>query len=368
LNREVRSGVARLPRTIDDITSRDGCPMKENDATEETGSGLPDPRRVAEGIERDLRSSYGPSISVESGKSLGGGFDNVLVRMGISGTDVPNRWPRETVARVFPRADLALKASREAAVHRFCADTRFPATRVLASGAIDSYPYLLLEFVPAQQALLYIALPWTRKRAVNRLVELQAQLHNLPTNSWPAVAGARAIDRWLVEIGEAVERHPELALDESLLWLQANRERGECDNLRVCHLDFHPMNVLMRWRDGTSTVLDWDVAALADPCCDVGFTVEVFTVAAGAYDGPRGAIAGSIMRSAQRMYLPAYRRFGDLDAGRVKYWQALYCVLMQLWISGASVGDIETRSGAMERLSASLAKKTRSRFEYLTGA
>jgi aminoglycoside phosphotransferase (APT) family kinase protein len=298
---------------------------------------------ITSAVRADLLRDYGPSIDVQRvGDAMQGGFDNILVHLEIEGEAKPADWPRDVVVRVFPREALQGKAERERSVQEFCRTSGFPVPRVLATGSVGANAYLIMEFIQAPPSVVHLPLPWRIAPTMRTIARLHAQLHALPTSSWPSDGPTRTVDRWLHEMRTAANDISATDLEEPLAWLEANKGQGDTDELCVCHLDLTPINVLLRWGD-TATVIDWDLAALADPVSDTAFLLEWFALAPATQKGLGAVIARPIMSFARRSFLREYTRHAEIDPTRLRYWRTLYSVLAQLWIRGATVGDVGTR-------------------------
>jgi aminoglycoside phosphotransferase (APT) family kinase protein len=150
----------------------------------------------------------------------------------------------------------------------------------------------------------------------------------------------------------AIADRPDLGLDPAVRWLVVNRRLATFADARVCHFDFSPGNILLRW-GGSPTVVDWDMASLGDPSCDLAFTLEKLTLVSGALPRPARPIARLLLGSSDD-YLRAYSELAPVSEESLRYWRALYCVLVRLWSAGLSVGGValmKSSSDALRRLS-----------------
>jgi aminoglycoside phosphotransferase (APT) family kinase protein len=93
------------------------------------------------------------------------------------------------------------------------------------------------------------------------------------------------------------------------------------DGDRLCHLDFHPGNVI---RDAaTMIVIDWSSAARGDPLADVAFTLLGLQ---GGAAPPGTALVTRIFaplgrRTILRGYLRSYRNHANVDEVRLARWR-----------------------------------------------
>jgi len=96
----------------------------------------------------------------------------------------------------------------------------------------------------------------------------------------------------------------------AIKWLKENQPSEI--NPKLCHGDFHPGNVMGTWTK-VSGIIDWDLANIADPECDVAF----FRCTATRESGRIGWL----------ILLPLYLFYrvcqGKLDSERLRYYQAV---------------------------------------------
>jgi aminoglycoside phosphotransferase (APT) family kinase protein len=321
-------------------------------------------RDLARLLQEDLRAAFGSRIRVEPRGTLGGGFVHVLVRVRLSGEDLPAGWPAEAVVRLAPEATGEPRAHREHMTLEFCRTQGFPAVRALRNGVLDGRAYLLLEFIDAPETTLHFLLPWRRGRTMAILADLHARLHRLPVSGWPQPSVVRTADRWIEEMEQASAKRSDLDVGPAIEWLRANRGLASFQDAAVCHFDFAPSNVLMRWR-GAPVVVDWDLAALGDPMCDLAFTLEKLVLVAGAVPGPVRPLARALL-GADGSYESAYAARAPVDERRLRYWRAGYCVLARLWAAGLTVAGMRLRTSAPAGLRR-LAVLAAERFRAITG-
>lgn len=322
-------------------------------------SELPGRDEIVSAVRDALVREHGPDLAVDAHKFLRGGLANVLLKVGLSGSDLPRDWPAAAVVRLQPKPDLHPKAQRERTVLEFCRANGFPASQPLADGMVRDFSYLLVGFVEGREATSQVVLPWRRDRAVDDLACLHLRLHGLPV---PSALEVKDADRWIADIQSAVAGRPALALDDAIAWLKAHRAMGSFDVPRLCHNDFSPANVLLS-SDGTPTVIDWDMASLGDPICDLAFAVEKLHLIQGAVPRPVSDVLRLLLEPARARYLEAYSAAAEVPRDRLGYWSALYCVLIKVWSAGLYVGDIGVRHGARTGRLPSFAAK---RFRELT--
>lgn len=273
---------------------------------------------LAEAVRRALQTD----AEVRVGKEIGGGLANVLYGVQIGDS--------RAVVRMMRAAGLDEKAAREHAIVQFCDERGYPCVKVLAAGRLGDRAFLLLERVDAPQAIVHTLLPWSRRRTMAEVASVHARLHELDPGGFPdRVLGAA---EWVAMISG----HRVPGVVDDIRWLQERTEMAAFDDPRVCHLDFNLGNVLMR-RRGHATVIDWDMAALTDPWCDVAFAAENMAVVPGAVPRVVRPVIRALFRANERAYLAEYTSLRGPAPPRVRYWRALYTVLVRLWAEGVAV-------------------------------
>jgi aminoglycoside phosphotransferase (APT) family kinase protein len=336
-----------------------------------------DPHAVAAAVQAWASDRFGTAASmVGEPTSVAGGFDSYIHLVELRGEGLPAEWRAPIVVRVVPTADRAARAAGEAAVQGWCADQGYPAPRVLAvlaPGELLDLPVLVMERVPGVTMLEALkAKPWRARSFVDRLVELQLHLHELPTSGWPGSASADSLaDIRLGLTRRAASELGDPALSRALELADALVASGATSggDLVVCHGDFHPLNVMV---DGdAAAVIDWTDAGLGPREADVARTVLLLNVAAVAADGrlERAALKVAGPRLAHR-YRRGYERGEQLDEGRMASWDALHALHGWAQIEMLHAGGFAAESssaGNESRVPLELAHWLRARVESSLG-
>lgn len=169
-------------------------------------------------------------------------------------------------------------------------------------------------------------------------VRAQVRLHRMeperlgPPFTAAAGAGAKSeplLDRTLATIGERVERGPLPGL--KLAWLELSRQAERFrapPRLSPVHMDYHPLNVLVRGFRVTG-VVDWINADVGDRHCDAAMTSVI--MATSAMEEPRwmrdNVVGNTLRRTFTALYLPLYHAMAPLDLKRFRYYQAVAALL-----------------------------------------
>jgi Ser/Thr protein kinase RdoA (MazF antagonist) len=115
------------------------------------------------------------------------------------------------------------------------------------------------------------------------------------------------------------------------------------DGDRLCHLDFHPANVIAQGAE--MTVIDWPGACRGDPLCDMALTTIILR---GGKTTPGTPLFTRIMAPVGRKlllrgYTRAYRKHGAFDRERFAKWLVVAAALRLTY-------NIEGETGALLRM------------------
>lgn len=149
--------------------------------------------------------------------------------------------------------------------------------------------------------------PWRLGEAARILAGLHAQMHRLPGSGLP-----RQRERLRAKIHSA-QPLPE-DLKRSLLGLLETLPDGD----RLCHGDFHPLNVLITARG--PVIIDWIDAASGHPLGDVARTAVLFSEGFPLRGKVRDGIERWGRRSFLRVYTQAYFHFSQEDENQLMLW------------------------------------------------
>ena len=232
------------------------------------------------------------------------------------------------ILRLFPETSDAARGRKEAAFQNALHSLDYPAPRVVfhSDAGIGGLPFNLMKRVPGSPMLAGMALDQnTVQQASVKLGEVHARLHNIP--SGPVIAALEesgfkladfSANRQFAGINRYFEDHGLEWLRPGMEWLLQHRPEGE--SIAVCHGDFHPGNIMVESGEVTG-VIDWPGAALASPEHDVGTTIVLIKVAAGAvYPEAR-----PMLEFVASTYLSSYQALAPLDMERVDYHTARRC-------------------------------------------
>jgi len=152
--------------------------------------------------------------------------------------------------------------------------------------------------------------PWTIIRAGAKLGRLHAQLHETV-----APAELPSLKQTLLE-RIAGSTHVPPAVRERVVLILRDLPDGD----RLCHLDFHPGNVIA---DGaTMTVIDWPGACRGDPLADVALTT--ITLQGGKTTPGTPLITRLLAPIGRKLllggYSRSYRKHGSFDRDRFAKW------------------------------------------------
>jgi Ser/Thr protein kinase RdoA (MazF antagonist) len=154
---------------------------------------------------------------------------------------------------------------REAAILSAIEPLGLPVPKAIAAGAYDGRWGLVMTRAPGQPFLEAMTADASAAPAyLEAMVRLHRLFHSHTVTTLPSHKAklAMAIGR-AARLGEALRAR----LIEALHGLPAND--------RLCHLDFHPLNIL--GEPETAMVVDWLDASAGDPAADVCRTVVLLT-------------------------------------------------------------------------------------------
>lgn len=240
-----------------------------------------------------------------------------LKRIGQGRTAVVFALADERVIKVA-RESTDASLDREAAALRAAIAANVPVPALLGLVTVSGRRALIMGRVRGVDMLTQLGQrPWMIVRAGAKLGRLHAKVHE---------ATAPSVLPSLKEtFRERISRSELLApptRDQVLSIL-----RGLPDGDRLCHLDFHPGNVV---RDGPiMTVIDWPGACRGDPLADVALTTILLR---GGTLTPGTALITRLLAPIGRQllvggYERAYRRHGAFDGDRYAQWLVVAAAL-----------------------------------------
>jgi len=143
-----------------------------------------------------------------------------------------------------------------------------------------------------------------------------------------APPGTPLLDRVLAIIGDRIERGPLPGLRDALRRVTARAGAFRVAPPSVLHLDYHPLNVLVRGVRVTG-VIDWVNTDVGDRCLDTAMTAAILS--SSALEQPRWMrdnIVGNALRTSfAALYVPLYHAMARLDFERFRYCQAVAALL-----------------------------------------
>jgi aminoglycoside phosphotransferase (APT) family kinase protein len=272
-----------------------------------------------------LSSRFGSIQVVEGPDRYGSGLDTYVYAIRLQG-DLPPEWLQPLVLRVYPTAEQAAKAEREASAQTFAADHGIAAPRprlVETRWEPFGLPFMIMERVSGTPLIERFKNPLAIGRSVRAMARLQAQLHSVPADGCPLAYDGPLVDRLIAPAKEQVERFRLPGLAAPLRWIEDNSEIVRKEDPAFVHNDFHPLNIVA---DGDHlTLLDWPDATLGDRHCDVARTLALFWLAPPLESSVlTRTVLGVLRRYIVPAYARAYRKRLPLDDRRLRYWQALH--------------------------------------------
>jgi len=219
-------------------------------------------------------------------------------------------WGEGRVIKLFRSTEARRQAEWEAAAMGAAgsAGPLVPATYGVTE--VMGRPGLVMERIEGRDLLATVERrPWLVFEVGRILGELHAQLHQVP-----APEGLPSL-RERIDMGRDSPAVPDDVRDLALALLETLP-----DGDRLCHLDFHPANVIRSPRG--PVVIDWPNASRADPAADVARTLLL--VGLGRLPPGSSPVLHVVAAVGRRLmiasYLRAYRRARPLDSSTLRRW------------------------------------------------
>jgi aminoglycoside phosphotransferase (APT) family kinase protein len=232
-------------------------------------------RRIEEVDPVEVLESLGFSGQTSISRVLGGA-DAAIWRVA--------RGPDSYALRLL-RPDQADQARRETASMNAATAARIPVPRVIATGAWQGRPALLLTWSPGdtlRQVLSEHPIAFRRSRALGvEFGRAQAAIHAIA----PPAESCAHERRWEDWAG------PDTELQKYLAELRQHPPASA-----LLHLDYHPLNILIA-NGKVTAILDWANAGVGDPRADLARTLSIIRL----IPFPRG-ITGAIANIQRRTF------------------------------------------------------------------
>jgi aminoglycoside phosphotransferase (APT) family kinase protein len=296
-----------------------------------------------------VRQRFGTSIGYASPPApVHGGYDTLIYGFELSGA--PEGWQGPLIARVFRDENGVNRARFEGVAQAVIAAQGFPCPApvdVQADPTVLGGAFIIMRRAPGKP-LLSAGAATVVRRLPRILAETHARLHALDPEKVRAGFREAGLEEvalrkglWLPHLTEEIERESLNAFAPALSWLKQNQPQGV--ELAVCHLDFHPLNVLFDGNRVTG-VIDWSNASLGDPAADVAISNVIMTM--GPLDAGRLQPAADLARRwLARRYLAAYQEIRPLDPLRIRYYEALRCFAAMVNAAGRRKSGVGPERG-----------------------
>jgi aminoglycoside phosphotransferase (APT) family kinase protein len=258
------------------------------------------------------------------------GYATYIYRFQLSATDdLAEKFKRPLILRAYSSISGLPQLQHEAAVQRFLHARGYPVAEPLLVEESDSLlggPFMIMELLPGRTLLdeLFRRF-WRIVHAPIEMAEMQARLHRISVDGFPLPdQGGQGdfLTCQLHDLRELIDGYDLEGLRPGLEWLEEHRPPAPAQP-RIIHLDFHPMNMLCRWRRCTG-ILDWSDADVGDRHADVASSLVLIRSAPD-------AIAKTLYQWLWTLpgrwlfwksYLHAYRKRLPLDEQRLAYYLA----------------------------------------------
>jgi aminoglycoside phosphotransferase (APT) family kinase protein len=287
-------------------------------------------------------------------KALAGGFWATMFRLHVDGQ--PPDVPADLVFRLAPDASMGAK---EIAVQRAVAELGYPTPTIRYAQTGDDAgadAWSIMDFAAGTSPLGDLDGIAALRKAValfrrlpRQLALPMAALHHLdPATVTAAVTTDAPSVAWNVDTllgrfatGAAALDRPDLVAIVDGLAAKQPDPLAEV----VCHGDLHPFNLLVD-ATGSTTVLDWTGAILAEPAFDLAYTSMLLATPPLAAPRPFDAIIRRVGTSLSRRFISSYQSLApDTDLSHLGWYRALHGTRMLIELAAMEATRPEAVAG-----------------------
>jgi aminoglycoside phosphotransferase (APT) family kinase protein len=289
-----------------------------------------------------------PDGAVQDVRRIGGGTQNVVLRMRWAGRDLVLRRPPE-----HPRAGSNAALRREMQVLAALGGTDVPCPGLVAGCADESVlggvVFYLMEAVDGLNPGETLEAPYDRDPVARRAAALDvaAALARLGAVDHEAIGLgdvgrpegflARQVPRWLDHLAsyDKIPGYPDPALphvEELARWLTAHRPPDGPPG--IVHGDYHLNNVLLaRDTPRVAAIVDWEMCTVGDPLLDLGWLLITWPEgrAEPVTGGPFAALGG--LPDAREL-CETYAARSNRDLSMVDWYTALAALKFAVVVEG----------------------------------
>jgi uncharacterized protein (TIGR02172 family) len=217
-------------------------------------------------------------------------------------------WENGQILKLFHPQWGAEDAEHEARIGRALHAAGLPVPRTGEIVHINGRVGLIYEYVKGRSLVEAVRRsPWRVSVYARDFARLQGEIHSRTISGLPSQR--QRLERRI----RSANRIPE-AVRETLL--QTLRTLPEGD--RICHGDFHPLNVLVTKRGFVA--IDWVDATRGNPLADIARTALILELAELAQ---LPFILRTVRAWFYRIYLRSYRRLAPFPEGQFMAWHRL---------------------------------------------
>ncbi len=240
-------------------------------------------------------------------------------RVGVGRTAEVLAWGDGLVLKLFYEGFPTRLAEAEARATRSLHEKGLPVPRVEGMTEVEGRSGIIFQRVDGPSMLAHVSRPpWPVTRMAHLLADLHARMHALRLPELPPLRG-------LLE--ERIRSAPGLSAEEKEATLAALALLPEGKG--VCHMDFHPDNVLMSPHG--PIIIDWMDAHCGQPLADVARTSLILQMGEPPPVSGGRWLINLLRRRLRRAYLKRYGRLIHAPDADLKAWR--------LPIAAARLGD-----------------------------
>jgi aminoglycoside phosphotransferase (APT) family kinase protein len=249
-------------------------------------------------------------------------------------------WGDGAVLKLARSPGAGPRLEQEAAAQQaaYTGGVNVPAVRGLE--AADGRPGIVMDRLDGPDLITALGKePWRLRKVGQMLGEVHASIHEVVApEQLPSVSEGLARQ---VAAAPGVSGTARKAADDALRRLP--------DGDRLCHMDFHPGNLILA--DGKPFVIDWAGATRGDPDADVCRTLLLLEI--GKPPGEAPFLVRRLSAAGRKVllweYMRTYRRHRTVDDHAVRAWR------LPLLVARLSEGIAEEQGSLLRRIDGAVA-------------
>jgi aminoglycoside phosphotransferase (APT) family kinase protein len=272
------------------------------------------------------RLGVGDLRYAETPAPINDGWQTYIYRFRLKSDEaLPVEFQGPLILRVYSSIHGLPRLQNEVTFQNFLREVGYPVAKPVLVEEDDHLfggPFMIMEMLPGRNLLREMLRRfWRIAHAPIEMAEMQARLHQLPTEGFPSPE-EDFLSRELIDLQDIIDDYGLHGYQAGLDWLRRHRPKPLASP-SIIHLDFHPVNMMCRWRRCTG-IIDWSDADVGDRHADVATTLTLIQAAPTAIGNNwwQRFITVPGRWLFQKSYLFAYNWRLPLDNRRLAYYLA----------------------------------------------